>query len=44
MQNFSSNFDYVAYKYYFEIVQALIKKKNYEMNLMVKEEKSLKYF
>ena len=43
-KNFSLNFDYVAYKYDSKIVRVLNKKKNYEMDLMVKEEKSLKYF
>ena len=43
-KTFSVNFDYVAYKYDSKIVRVLNKKKNYEMDLMVKEEKSLKYF
>ena len=43
-KNFSLNFDYVAYKYDSKIVRVLNKKKNYEMDLMVKGEKSLKYF
>ena len=41
-KNYSLNFDYVAYKYDSKIVRVLIKKKNYEMDLMGKEEKSLK--